>query len=146
MLRDESEIALDDVIVRLNDAWEDYAAAAETIEDPDLRAIFAHLAQERRMMVERLGGQLLRHGEWPRDRDTNAGTMHRLMARLKAALVMDRRIAMIDECERADTALCQTIIDALNAPLGEDTQRMLLEYQAEVTAARGRLEAMKARL
>ncbi|MEW5727091.1 MAG: PA2169 family four-helix-bundle protein [Pseudomonadota bacterium] len=145
-MRPEADIVLDGLAELANDAWEAYEQAAEWAGTGDLAALLATLGDRRRAMARDLEARVAATGHRPRDRDTNAGIAHRVLARLKATFVADRPRAVVDECERADTAFAHRLVTADERLLSDDDVRILRAYHAEVVAALGQLAAAKVRI
>lgn len=139
MLRDDSEIALDELIAVCNDALEDYQSAARTVDDPRMAAMFRELAEERKSMVEALKRQVRRRGAFPRDRDTEVAAAHRMTARLRGLLADNERAAMIEECERADRVLARHMA-ANELALPKPARRMVQGFERRLEAGIKRLE------
>ncbi|WP_142846912.1 PA2169 family four-helix-bundle protein [Telmatospirillum sp. J64-1] len=147
MLRDDLELTLDQLISLCNDAWEDYEEAAAATEDAEMSALFTELAMQRREMAEVLKRQVRRMGERPRDRDTNLGAAERLLTRIRAAFARDPRLALLEECERADGRIAAKMAHALNTvDLRAEDRDILTRYHGDVTASVGRLAALRTRL
>lgn len=145
-MRPEAAVVLDELAELANDCWEAYGQAAEWAGPGELSQLFRLIAGQRRAMAALIEGQVARLGHAPRDRDTTAGAAHRLVARLKGTFVGERPRALIQECERSDTAFAHHLITADEAGLPEGTAALLRGFHAEVVAALGQLAAAKLRL
>lgn len=145
MLRDNILVVLEEVVLRCQEAAEDYAAAGQEVEDRELTQLFAFLEAERRTMVGRLS-DTLRDGNHPLRSHHPSSTVQRWMTRLRAAFTIDRRVIMLEECERSEQLLGEAMVRALGAPLPGEARRMLTYFEADVTAARGRLQAIRTRI
>ncbi|HSV28653.1 MAG TPA: hypothetical protein VLL76_03815, partial [Candidatus Omnitrophota bacterium] len=77
--------------------------------------------------------------------DTNSGLAYRLVARLKATFAGDRPRALVEECERAETAFAHRLITVDGAGLPAGMVESLRAFHAEVVAALGQLAAVKVR-
>lgn len=146
MLRDDREVALDEVITLCGEAADRYADAAGQVNDAELQALFEEFSGQRRIMAETLSDHLRGLGALPRAPDPDAETAHRLIGRLKAALSSDERLTLIEECEHADGIIATRLAAAADVDLPAETRRRLRVYHGEVIAALGRLAAAKARL
>lgn len=145
-MRPDAAVVLDELAELANDCWEAYGQAAQWAGPGDLAQLFQQLAGQRRAMAEIIAGRVVALGHLPRDRDTNVGTAHRLAARLKGTFASDRPRALIQECERSDTAFAHRLITVDEAGLPEGTGPLLRGFHAEVVAALGQLAAAKLRL
>jgi uncharacterized protein (TIGR02284 family) len=148
MLRDESEVALNDLIKLADTAAETYETAARVVLDheADLAALFDELGEQRRGMEGELRAFDLSLGDLPHDADADYATVHDLYVRLRGLFSSDERRALVEECEAADQGLANGLLTALRLPLPEPMAATLKRYQYEVTAAIGRLAAARMRL
>lgn len=148
MLRDESEVALNDLIRLAVTAAETYETSADVVEEDDsgLAVLFREIGGERRRMARELRAQDRRLGDLPHGVDPDYTTLHDLFVRLKGLFASDERRSLIDECETADNALAARLVTALGVALPEATIEVLKRFQFDVTASLGRLAAAKARL
>lgn len=148
ILRDESEVALNDLIGLCDTAAETYETAAKVVEphDADLAVTFREIAAERRRMEADLRAQDRRIGDVPHGVDPDYATLHDLFVRLKTAFAADERLTLITECEAADTQLSNRLAGALTVSFPETTSSLLRQMQFDVTATLGRLAAVRARL
>ena len=144
-MRPEAAIVLDELAGLANDSWEAYEQAAHWAGGGELASLFATLGRQRRGMAEAIEARIAAMGHRPRDRDTNSGLGYRLVARLKASFVGERPRALVEECERADTALAHRLITVDEAEVPADMVATLRAYHAEIVAALGQLAAVKVR-
>jgi uncharacterized protein (TIGR02284 family) len=145
-MRPECAVMLDELAELANDSWEAYDQAAEWAGEGDLASLLATIGSRRRDMAHELEAKVAASGHRPRDRDTNSGIAHRVLARLKATFVADRPRAVVDECDRADTAFAHRLVTVDHRLLPEDTVESLRGFHAEVVAALGQLAAAKVRI
>lgn len=146
MLRDDREVALDELITLCGEAADRYADAKTQLSDAELQALFEEFSGQRRAMAETLSDHLRGLGALPRAPDPDAETAHLLIGRIKAALSSDERLTLIEECEHTDGIIATRMAAAADVPLPDETRRLLRLYHGEVVAALGRLAAAKARL
>lgn len=145
-MRPDAAVVLDELAELANDCWEAYSQAAQWAGPGDLALLFQSLAGQHRAMAEIIERQVMVLGHAPRDRDTTVGAAHRLAARLKGTFVGERPRALIQECERSDTAFAHRLITVDEAGLPEGTGPLLRGFHVEVVAALGQLAAAKLRL
>lgn len=145
-MRPDAAMVLDELAELANDCWEAYGLAAEWAGPGDLAQLFRQLAAQRRAMAEAMEEQVAGLGHRPRDRDTAIGAAHRLAARLKGTFVGERARALIQECERSDTAFAHRLVTVDEACLPKAAVPLLRGFHAEVVAALGQLAAAKLRL
>lgn len=145
-MRPDAAVVLDELAELANDCWEAYGQAARWAGPGELAQLFRLLADQRRAMAETVEQRVAQLGHAPRDRDTVTGSAHRLAARLKGTFVGERPRALIEECERSDTAFAHRLITVDEAGLPDGTAAVLRAFHAEVVAALGQLAAAKLRL
>lgn len=148
ILRDESEVALNDLIGLCDTAAETYETAARVVaeHDADLAALFRELGADRRRMEADLRAQDERIGDVPHGVDPDYTTLHDLFVRLKSAFAADERRTLVAECEAAENQLVARLATALALALPQQTAAILRRMHYDVTAALGRLAAAGARL
>jgi uncharacterized protein (TIGR02284 family) len=148
ILRDESEVALNDLIGLCDTAAETYETAAKVVaeHDADLAALFRELGEQRRRMERELRAQDERIGDVPHGVDPDFTTLHDLFVRVKSAFAADERRTLIADCEAAENGLAARLGTALTLELPQQTAAILRQMHYEVTAALGRLAAAGARL
>lgn len=144
-MRPEPAIVMDELAEMANDAWEAYEQAAEWAGPGELAELLKTIGKNRRAMAQTYEAEVERMGHNPRDRDTNTGTGHRLLARLKATFAGERPRALLEECERADTHLAHTLATMDETHLSPDLAETLRAHHAEIVAALGQLAAAKVR-
>lgn len=86
MLRDDRQVALDDVIVALENAADAYADASELLEkaDPEMSARFDELARRRAAAAARVTEHLRATGDLPSEPDQDLETVDVVIRHLKA--------------------------------------------------------------
>lgn len=144
-MRTDAAQLLDQLAELANDSWEAYQQAAHWAGPGDLAELFITLSGQRRAMAMAVESFVTELGHRPRDRDTNSGTAHRMAARLKASFAGDRPRALVDECERSETAFAHRIITIDEEGLPPHMVLALRGFHAEVVAALGQLAAAKVR-
>lgn len=148
ILREEWEVALNELIGLSITAADTYETAARVVEqdDSELGALFAEMAAARRSLAAELRALDRRLGDIPHAVDPDYATLHDLYVRLKSLFAKDERRSLIDECEAADTQLANRVASALTTALPESVERIVRQSEYELTASLGRLAAAKARL
>lgn len=147
MLRDDIQVALNDVIGLCEAAAEAYERAAELAEDDQpLPAFFRAYAAERRKMAAELREDDRRLGDIPHAPDPDRSAARDVLGRLRAAFSRDHLQALIEDCEQAEQALTAGLSSVLSLGIPADMRENLGRMRYDVTAAIGRLAAEKARL
>lgn len=144
-MRPEAAVVMDELAEIANDSWEAYDQAANWLGPGELAQLLRTIGDSRRAMAQRYEAEVERMGHNPRDRDTNAGIGHRLLARLKATFAGERPRALIEECERADAHFAHHLITVDERLLSSGMAEILRAHHAEVVAALGQLAAAKLR-
>lgn len=144
-MRPESAVILDELAELANDCWEAYMQAAEWVGPGELAELLTAIGRSRRAMAQAYETEVERMGHLRRDRDTNPGIGHRLLARIKASFAGDRPSALVEECCRADNHFAHRLMNVDESLLSPATADRLRADHAEVVAALGRLAAAKLR-
>jgi uncharacterized protein (TIGR02284 family) len=140
MFLDDAQIALNDINVNCKDAADHYEDAAGMIEQGATSELFHELARARREAAGELEAHIRRLGVLPRDADGDRETVGRLLARLKANLSEDKRVALLTEREHVEGELAAMVDTALQQDLPADTKAYLRDVQEDITRARERLK------
>jgi uncharacterized protein (TIGR02284 family) len=140
MLLNDAQVTLNDVIVNCKDAADHYEdAAGMVVEQHEATAdLFRELARARMQIAQDLEDHIRRLGGLPRDADGDRETVGRLLARLKANLSEDKRVALLTEREHVEGQLAAMTDTASQQDLPEDTKVYLekLKVQFADTARR----------
>jgi uncharacterized protein (TIGR02284 family) len=102
-MSNSSSCILNDLIETLKDGQEGFRAAAEDVEQSNLKTIFGELSLQRSKFAGEL--QTLARslsGEEPEETGSVAAAVHRGWIDLKAALVSRNAHAILAECERGE--------------------------------------------
>lgn len=146
MLRDETEVALNDLIGLAETSAQAYQRAAEGLDRAEFRTLCAELAGQRQAMAGKIRTHDRRLGDLPHAQDPDLSTARDLFAHLKAALASDHHRALLEDCEAADNQLAERLATALDLPLPDATASLMRGMRFEVLAAVGRIAAAKARM
>ncbi len=119
---------LNDLIETAKDGEKGFHAAAEAVEDLELRSKFEQYSAQRvefvrelRLEVQRLGGEAAESG-------TVSGALHRGWLEVKGAVTGHSVHQVLEECERGEDAAVQNYQDALGKDL-PGSIRTLIEHQ-----------------
>jgi uncharacterized protein (TIGR02284 family) len=93
-----------------------FRTAAEHVDAPALKTLFADLSAQRKQFAEELEPHLYRLGGLP-DGSTNAGALHRGWMLLRGFVPGRHDHAIVVEAERGEHAALKTYKDALNGML-----------------------------
>jgi uncharacterized protein (TIGR02284 family) len=140
MLRNELQIALNDLIVACLEAADGHEAAAEILGDDPLAEALRDLAGARRELAGQLGERLRTLGDLPREPDADLETVRELAARVMAALSADHRQVLLDERSAAEAHLATCADAALaHAELSDETRALGQQVSDDAAAAQARL-------
>ena len=125
-----------------SDGERGFRTAAEHVNDPDLRAVFMELADERRRFAADLVPHLHRLGGHPDTEGTSAGAIHRNWMTLRGLVPGNHDHAIVVEAERGERVALNAYDRALGGML-PPTADWLIEAQREaVRKAHERIVAM----
>ncbi len=99
MLRDDRQVALDDVIVALETAADAYADAFELLQpsEPELASRFDMMARRRSAAAARLSEHLQAMGDLPSEPDQDLSTLDTVVRHLRAQFVTAEWDELISE-------------------------------------------------
>ncbi|NRF68167.1 PA2169 family four-helix-bundle protein [Aquincola sp. S2] len=130
---------LNRLIATCKDGEHDYRFCAELAQAPVLRTLMQRRATECRDAAAELQHALRALGAVAAEDGTLGGTLHRAWIGLRRVFSLEHDYALIDECERDDAQALQHYRAALQRPLPEGVQPMVVA-QYERTA-RGHAQA-----
>jgi uncharacterized protein (TIGR02284 family) len=143
LLRDEKEMALNDVETLCAEAADHYAAAASRAQEAALVTLFGELAQHYRQFAAALAGHIRASGDLPQQPDPDREALVEVFTGIKGLLRGDPRSALIDEREQGEDAIAGAARDALAQDVQPDLHALLQEILAHTAAAKHRLGAAR---
>lgn len=135
--------ALNDLIETAKDGEQGFRAAAEGVQNSELRTLFNMYAQQRARFASELTNEVLRRGGDPAKSGHVSAAFHRGWINIKQAVTGKSEPAIIDECERGEDAALENYQDALKKNLPADLLDIVQEQYAEVKDAHSRIRALK---
>ncbi|HEX2139256.1 MAG TPA: hypothetical protein VHG33_06045 [Woeseiaceae bacterium] len=139
MLMTDKQVALSDVIVALREAADQYAHAAEALDDgSSLTERFAERGRRCNEAATALEPHIRRLGELPRQPDPEREALQNFLTRI-AGIGTDERSLFLEALREREAAIEQTAADALRQPFAEDT---LGELERVRTQARDEAAAL----
>jgi uncharacterized protein (TIGR02284 family) len=130
---DRTASTLNELIQTSKDGENGFRAAAESVEDSNLRHLLESYAQQRAEFAAELQLEVLRLAQDPADTGHAAAALHRSWMDIKAGLTGRDEAAVIAECERGEDTAVAAYRKALESELPEDlrmvVQRQFLEVQ-----------------
>ncbi|MDF2438366.1 MAG: aldehyde dehydrogenase [Bacteroidota bacterium] len=106
---------INDLIIINHDRIEGYERAAKETEDPQLKSLFTHMADESRQFKNELVREVVNQGGSPAEGTTTSGKVYRAWMDIKAALTGKDRKAIISSCEFGEDAALETYDDVLKS-------------------------------
>ncbi len=132
---------VNDLLQTLRDGVEGFTKAAEGVKDPGLKATFAELATERKLMVDRMVTTAT--ADPNADKPSVTSALHRGWIDLKAALTSGDDHAILAECERGEDHALKACKEASAKTLPGDVQTVVAEITAKVQASHDRVKALR---
>ncbi|OGB20549.1 MAG: hypothetical protein A3I66_05715 [Burkholderiales bacterium RIFCSPLOWO2_02_FULL_57_36] len=141
LLRNEQQLALNQVETLCIESADRYEAAAGTADDPALARLFGDLARQRRQFAVELAGHIRALDDLPQQPDPDRETVDELLAGIRAFFSGDQRDALIDERKKLEQDLAEAAQAGLQQPLAEETKILLKQLLSHVDSALRQLEA-----
>jgi uncharacterized protein (TIGR02284 family) len=94
-----------------------FAAAADSVDDPQLKNELMRYSEQRAAFAQELQQMASSAGESARESGSVSGAMHRGWINLKGAIASNDRHAILAECERGEDSAVETYRHALDEPL-----------------------------
>jgi len=143
--------ALNDLVETCKGGMKGYETAAESVNDPQLKAELSNLSQQRAQFVSELEDQAQRFGISTQNENTVEGVVldaasavHRGWINLKTAITGNSNEAILNECENGDAAALKAYETALSTSgLPEEIRSIVEKQHSEILEAKNRLTTMK---
>ena len=136
LLRDERQVALNDVETLCIEAADRHEAAARRIGDDALARLLGGLAALRRRQAGELAQVIRASGDLPNAPDRDRQDVRELLSMVMPVLTGDERINLINEAERIEDKLEQALAAALAFSFPPPGHALLVDIDASVRAAR----------
>ena len=107
-----------------------FRTCADDTDDATLKIYFQNRAQSCDEAVRILSAEVRRYGGDPDKSGSTVGTLHRVWVDLKTMLSNNDNVAVLEECERGETAALMAYENALREELPGEL-RALLDHQYE---------------
>lgn len=138
--RNEREV-LHHLIEICKDGERGFRTAAEQVDAPVLKSLFADLAAQRRLFAAELAPHVQRLGGLA-DGGTNGGTLHRGWMVLRGFGPGDHDHAIVTEAERGEHAALHAYNDALNGMLPPTVTDLVEEQRDAIRIANERIRTV----
>jgi uncharacterized protein (TIGR02284 family) len=143
LLRNNLQLALNDVETLLIESADHYGSAAGKASDPELSRLFKELEAERNQLAKELAEHIRALDDLPQTPDPDMESVSDLLTSVKAFFASDERGALIDEREQFEHKIADVVQTALRENLSEDAKVMLGKVLEHTRQAISRLEAMR---
>jgi uncharacterized protein (TIGR02284 family) len=150
MIQDPSDKSVDQVASTLNeliqtakDGENGFRAAAESVEDSNLRHLFESYAQQRSEFAAELQLEVRRLAQDPVDTGHATAALHRGWMDLKAGLTGRDEASVITECERGEDIAVGVYRKALDSQLPEDLRMVVQRQFDEVQQAHDHIRSLE---
>jgi uncharacterized protein (TIGR02284 family) len=142
---DRNDIAttLNGLVETCKDGAQGFRTAADGVEDPALRRLFASYAEQRAQFATELEGLVAQMGGDPADHGHVAGALHRGWINLKAAITGKDDGAVISECERGEDFAKERYNKALDTQLPADVRATVERQYMQVQQAHDHVRSLE---
>ena len=134
---------LNQLIQTCKDGENGFRAAAEGVEDPNLRRLFESYCQQRAEFAAELQVEVERLGEEPAEEGHAVATLHRSWMNIKSAVTGKDEGAIITECERGEDFAVQTYDRALRNPLSADVKDLVERQFLKIREAHDQVRSLE---
>jgi uncharacterized protein (TIGR02284 family) len=141
--KNEREV-LNELIVTCREGVRGFRWAADHAQDPELRALFLEIAEERRQYMASLRPHAQRLGGDSEGDGSQAASLHRAWMAIRNRLTPDHDHAILMEAERGERAALTAYEDAINGMLPPESRDLIQTQQAGIQNACERLHARAA--
>ena len=122
-----------------------YDQAAEYADDADLQAALRNLSEQRKAFAQKLQNRVVVLGGLPAETGQATGAVHRSFLALRG-LVQNDSVAAAEEVYRGETFIIEQLDRTLQGSLSPTSRQMVQAEFDRVTAARERVEQVKAQI
>lgn len=150
-LREKKIETLNELIGVTRDSADFYSDAAKAVDNPELRALFNHMADSKNGLVGAMSQEVRAEGATPAKEGTFRGTLRQLYGSLRARIGKDSTdYGFVRELEESEDRLMSAFHDVIKdnkapAAVKSTLQNFLPKVQAHHDAMRDRKWAMQAR-
>lgn len=136
---------LNQLLETARDGEKGFNEAAESTDNPDLRATLQGFAAQRAAFVTELTQLIKSVGGDPHESGHIAGAMHRGWMNVKEAFSKREDKAILEECERGEDYAKKAFTEALDEPLPENIRTVVQRMASEVKMAHDRVRGLRDR-
>ena len=145
-MADQKEIisTINNLIETLKDGQKGFREAADAVNDPQLKSLFAEYSQQRFRFAGELQTQARSFGEAePETGGSTAGAMHRGWINLKSAITSKEESAILAECERGEDSAVQEFEKAMRHELPAPVRDTVSRQYREIKAAHDQIKNLR---
>ena len=143
VLRNDLQVALDDLHVALMASADDYRDAAEFVSNGDVEALFVQIAETREALAKSVEEAIRASDDLPSAPDPDRQTGQHFLQRLEAAFSADQTVEIIDQrlmeeshLEQRLNAAEMSVIDTAFSSLRSDCLESIKEVQEQLGQAK----------
>ena len=125
------------------DAEQGFQAAAQGVDDPNLRHLFESYAQQRGEFAATLEQEVERLGQKPVEGGHVTAALHRGWTSIKAAVTGRDEGAIISECERGEDIAVQAYREALSSSLPADLRALVEQQLMKIKEAHDQVRSLE---
>lgn len=140
LLRDDKEMAINDVEMLCVEAADHYAAAAGKVQDAAAATLFSELALQHRQFAAALARHIRASGDLPQQPDPDREAVVDVLTGLKGLLRGDLRSTLLDDRMHGEETIAAAVRTALPQDVGADLRALLQQVLAHTESARHRLD------
>ena len=150
MIKDPTDKSVDQIGSTLNeliqtskDGENGFRAAAESVQDSNLRHLLESYAQQRAEFAAELQLEVRRLAQDPVDTGHATAALHRSWMEIKAGLTGRDEAAVIAECERGEDTAVATYRKALESDLPDHLRIIVQRQSSEVEQAHDHIRSLE---
>jgi uncharacterized protein (TIGR02284 family) len=140
---DQTASTLNELVQTAIDGENGFRAAAESVEDSNLRHLFESFAQQRAEFAAELQLEVRRLAQDPVDTGHASAALHRSWMDIKAGLTGRDEASVIAECERGEEAAIRSYQKGLDSELPDDLRMIVQRQLVEVQQAHDHIRSLE---
>ena len=140
---DEVISTLNGLIETCRDGQNGFKAAAEGVQNSELKTLFYSYSQQRAQFVGQLQDEVRRLGGDPENSGSVAASLHRGWIDIKSAVTGGDDNSIISECERGEDSAVRVYSDALGKDMPAGVRPVVERQFASVKQAHDRIRSLE---
>jgi uncharacterized protein (TIGR02284 family) len=134
---------LSDIVQVARDGADFYDAATREVKSPQLREVFARMAQRKRELIGALAGRIRSEGEKVPDSGTFAGSIRKVYADVRAGLSSNEDKIYVGQLEEAEDRLLHEVEDAIKDSDEPELRAILQQHLPSIRACHDEMRGLK---